>query len=322
MWIAKPITALTQEEKGLWRPIEIHLPLSQTLGWAKAIEAMAGKCYLVFSPDEQVGGIVFTDANPLKQGRHFECINGPSLNWDNPKLAPRQLATFATAVSKLDRRFSSLSMKPRWEGRPSIERLKHLPIPIFRESHAATIVIPIRTSTRDQFLSLSARMRRTLSVSRKASIQTEFRIPSPEELTRFVPAMQAFGQKQGFTVPPLSWFEAISKEHECWMITAHAPDGLGNTSRAQILVCRHGQKAHYLFGYESRSPHLRSSISTSALAQWEAISRCSFSGILDYDLNGYIIDVQPENPYYGVCRFKEQFLGSIIEYVIPEFLIQ
>src|SRR5690606_9161990 len=118
---------------------EPEVPLAQTLVWAEAIDAVHGLAYAVFSPDEGVGGLLFSE-----QGQRFECVNGPLLAWDEPSASPRQLATFAMAVSKLDRRFETLSLRPRWDRSRLAERLSHLPIAPHAIDHAATRLLRLR----------------------------------------------------------------------------------------------------------------------------------------------------------------------------------
>src|SRR5690606_29755863 len=102
--------------------------------------------FLVFSPDEQVGGIVFSTQDPTLRGIRYECVNGPHLDWDHPQLCPRQLATFAMAVSKLSGSFQSLSIRPRWEQRHTANRLRILPISPFNQTHAATLIVALQKS--------------------------------------------------------------------------------------------------------------------------------------------------------------------------------
>ena len=83
-----------------------------------------------------------------------------------------------------------------------------------------------------------------------------------------------------------------------------------------------GTEAHYLFGYEDRVSNLRSAISTSAVAHWEAITQCARMGVRTYDFNGYICEPQPGDPYLGVCQFKKQFAGQVIRYFVPEFRVE
>jgi hypothetical protein len=334
MWIAKPLKALAENEIKMWDEIEKDVPLSQTLDWGYAIETIPyHSVFLVFSPDEKVGGLVFSTIDPHSKNLRFECINGPYLHWDSPKDVPRQLATFAMAVSKLSPNFKSLSMKPRWENHLTSARLKTLPIPPFHQTSAATLIVPLERNKDSLFQSFSPRLKRTLSSAWKRKIKGQWEKLTTDALESFVPKMQVFGKSHGFTVPPIQWFKKLThrainqSSHPItfWIASSHYLDSSSSpelTSCSQVLVCMNRQKAHYLFGYEERHSELKGSISTSATAHWEAMVNCSSAGMDHYDLNGYIIDAQPSNPYYGVCRFKEQFAGTVIKYDVPEFLIE
>src|SRR4051794_445963 len=174
MWVAKSIEALTDTERDAWQKMEVGLPLAQGLCWARATQAVSGRVFLVFSPDEKVGGIVYTVPKAGQRNLHFQCVNGPYFNWDDPHSAPRQLATFAMAVSKLDKQFGSLSIKPRWEADQTDQRLKLLPISIFSETQAATLIIPIQPSREEQIRAFTPRLRRTLSLAWRNQIETKW----------------------------------------------------------------------------------------------------------------------------------------------------
>jgi hypothetical protein len=332
MWIAKPISQLSESEYFQWEQIR-ERPLSQTLAWAKAIDAVSGKAYLVFSPDEKVGGIVFELPKSLGLDHkkvQYECVNGPLLNWDSPDAAPRQLATFALATSKLSPHFQSLSIKPRWTENNFQNRLNLLPLEAAEHSSAATLVLQLKDSKEQQFEALSSRMQRTLTLSWKSSICTKWEKFSPSLLDQFFPAITVFGKTHGFSTPPLRWFQALTQEPKVrssctpsfWLTTSVKKEDGKIQSITQILISQLDNEAHYLFGHETRTEGLRSAISTSATAHWEAITRCATMGMKTYDFNGYIDESSPENPYFGVCEFKKQFLGKIIRYQIPEFRIQ
>lgn len=322
MWIAKPINALSTQEQYIWNEIENILPISQTLGWANAIEALGGRVFLAFSTAEKIGGVVFTQSGRSEEKLHFECINGPHLHWDDPKNVPRQLATFAMAVSKLDPNFGSLILKPRWEEGLLKRRLPLIPIPVYQTSHAATVVIPIQHTHQDQFTALSPRMQRTLKRIEKTNARTFCERVTKNSLSLFIPKLQALGKEQSFTVPPFSWFHTLAQSHELWLIRSKIEAEEGESSECQILILRKENRAYYLFGYENRSRKLRSAMSLSAFAQWAAIKKCAELRVSHYDLNGYVVDALPQHPYYGVCQFKKQFSGAVIKYDIPEFVIQ
>lgn len=322
MWIAKPIRSLSNHEVALWQKIECQVPLSQTLDWARATETLSARSFLIFSPEEKVGGVVFT-----LNGHQYECINGPFLDWDQPNSAPRQLATFAMAVSKLNSSFQSLTLKPRWSPGDLERRQIWLPVETSSRSTAATWKVPIQKTAEDQFELLTPRMRRTLKNGRAHQIQTHWEKLSYLSLSQFVPKMTQFAKSHQFMVPDISWFKTLMLEGpqssiQYWVVTAVKTENEKPVSIAQILVCFFLDEAHYLFGYEERDSSLKSSISTSAAAHWEVLNHCTQAGIKNYDLNGYLIDASQDHPYYGVCRFKEQFSGYPVHYDIPEFLIR
>lgn len=329
MWIAKPVSQLTQNEMASWLALEPLLPLSQKLCWARAIESVQGRSFLVFSPDEKVGGLVFCTAP-----QSFECINGPFLDWDDPATATRQIATFAQAVSRLSPRFQSLTVRPRWSPEQLERRLENLPIAPTQVARAATVVIPIQKDLTEQFNKLSGRLRRTIRVGQRKSIQTCSSLVTPTLLAEFVPKMAQFATSQGFITPPLDWFLQLTKgggaetestgtggSPQFWLISSSYSEAEKIRSLCQILICIEGPSASYLFGYENRAPGIAGSISTSAAAQWEALTICIKEGVHQYDLNGYMPEADSEHPYYGVSQFKKQFNGEVVNYRAPEFVI-
>jgi len=200
MWIAKDIQSLTNQEINLWSSIAKDLPLAQNLSWARAIAALGGKTFLVFSPDEGVGGMVFSTSTDGAQGK-YDCVNGPYLHWDNVQSAPRQLATFIMATAKLSDGFKSLSIKPRWQLGDMERRTSYLPVEVFDRSTTSTLVVPLSPSPEIQFAALAPRMRRTLSICKKEKIQTSWSPFNSDLADQFVVGMSNFGQKKHFTVP-------------------------------------------------------------------------------------------------------------------------
>ena len=323
MWIAKPSFRLTQKEVIQWQEIEANLPLSQRMCWAKAIETVSGKTFLVFDPIEKVGGMVFSPS-PGK----YECINGPHLDWDDPARLPRQLATFAHAVTRLQNGFSELHLAPRWIAQEAAKRLTHTPIEPSEVSKAATLVIDVRNNAADQLRGFSSRLQRTLNRNLKIPYQVETIPCSKENTEGFVCEMVPFARNKGFSVPPLEWFQSLTgstfNSSNFWLTRVWLEQ-----FRCEILFSLEGKKASYLFGFEKREPQADGSVgselgnrlSLSSLAQWETLLFCSSQGIEKYDLNGYVVHAPQSHPYAGVNEFKKQFNGNIIEYWVPHFRI-
>ena len=324
MWIAKPISQITKEEQEIWLSIEADLPLAQTLTWARATQTITDKTFLIFSPDERVGGIVF--CLKQKDGSHYECTNGPHLNWEVPSQSTRQLATFASAVLKIDPHFQSLVMRPRWLKGQLEERKNQLPIPISFQSESATLVIPVQDTPGEQFALLTKRLKRTLNSAWLKKVQSRVEVMDLEHLQSFYPNLKNFSLKRGFVVPPKSWFSALLQNSSqagpnFWLITAGWPDlSSPSASLAQILICERKHVAHYLFGFEIRH-EMPSALSISAIAHWEALLLCQKRQIANYDLNGQVVGADKDHVYFGVSQFKSQFAGKLIEYESPEFVI-
>lgn len=330
MWIAKPLEALTPAEKTAWRQVGASLPLSQRLCWGSAIAAVSGKPYLVFSTEENAGGLVFGSGDG-----QFECVNGPFLAWDDPGRIARQFSTFAMAVSKLDRGFRSLHVRPRWEYATLARRLAALPLEARKIDRAATWRIPLSGSREDWLKSCAPRLRRSLKRSLAYQIEQRCRPLSHAELEGFVPELRKFGGAHGFTVPPLAWFSALLKAGEedgvRFFLISSSLSHQGAGAEAEILVCVKGSEAHYLFGRETRAPAIGSSLSPASLVHWRAFEACVSEGVSVYDMNGYLPDWEKQrtaenqrenpHPYAGVCEFKRQFGGSVLEFAIPEFVI-
>ena len=202
MWIAKPISALSEGEKSLWRFAHrsVRGPLSQTLSWAAASELGTDGSFVVFQPTEGVGGVVFRWRSA--SGKYqYECVNGPLLDWDSKDQAPRQLATFAQAVTQLGN-FESLTIRPRWETQTLESRLENLPVEPFQTDLAATIQIQLSEARPQERLSRAA----LRAEKAGASLERMPLVPGPE-LTALAGRLQSFARANGFSTPPAEWFE-------------------------------------------------------------------------------------------------------------------
>lgn len=313
MWIAKPLHALTPDELEAWRHASAGEPLAQTPGWAQAIHSLKIPAYLILSADEHAGGFVFETAPGA-----YECINGPFLQWDDPEKAPRQLATFAMAATKLGRGFKSLKLRPRWLKGQVDRRIKHLPVAPNTRDLAATLHIPVLPSPDAQQERITSRLRRTLAKAQKAAPRVTWLSMQglPASLIQaFHERLENFASAREFKIPPLAWLSALTRNLPCWK---------GECAGAEILVAEHAGEAHYLFGHSGSDDP---AFSATTLLHWRALDHCRSRGLAYYDLNGYVVDAPETHPYAGVNEFKAQWVlqedlpRAIVEYEVPEFLI-
>lgn len=350
MWIAKPLNALTPSERQQWCEALSHratqgedVPIAQTLRWAEATECLGTPSYLVYSPDENAGGILFEAPSPDTDDDEtpiLYCINGPLIDWKDPDKNTRQLATFAMGASKLSKKLKTLSLQPRWI-EPAIEtptdpRLAEFPVEPTAVNEAATWITPLPPAP-------NARLKRTLKKSREALIETEWfdfstphesdnlKIKLSEKLSGFVSNLEISAEDK-FYAPPLKWFQALinksTSEPLKFYLSRSKHLSLSANSKAvfesiaENFICVYGNTAHYFFGYENRDQTLPKAVSLSAIAHENAMAELLKLGITHYDWNGFIKDCDPTDPYYGVNEFKRQWSGELRTYVIPDFNIE
>ncbi len=203
MWIAKPLNALSPEEIDLCFQRQA-LPLSQTVCWQQATQATGAQSYLVLHTEKLIGGFVHSFDR-----QHFDCVNGPILNWDQPNQIAGELATFAHAVSRLSRSFQSVTLAPRWASEWVPRRLSYLPISPTQIDQASTLIVPVESTTPLQLERTHPRMQRTLSKAQKSGVHVESIDITPTRIEIFAGELAAFGRRKGFYVPPTHWFRTL-----------------------------------------------------------------------------------------------------------------
>jgi hypothetical protein len=326
MWLAKPYRSLSPAEKDAWRIVLRRFgqepgarPLAQEPEWAEAMLSVGAQVYLVFSPDEAVGGVLFSLPGTATT---LETVNGPLLDWDLPSYAARQLATFAQAASKLLGGYSSLVLRPRWEVAQLASRLAGIPVPASSVDQASTILVRPGSPR-------SKRLQRTLERNQEAGVSTAWITPSARDISSFLQAQRAFNKTKGLFCPPDVWFhrliaptpEAQEPGLEFRISRALVPLQ-GESASAELLVVLQGHDAHFLFGYEVRPPSAPGWCSPSAAAHARVLEEIQRLGVRVYDLGGAVRSEDPEHPYAGVTAFKEQFQGEWLDYAVPVLRIE
>ncbi len=315
MWIAKPLSALSTQELANWTEVyqTRSAPIAQSVDWASAIQSTGARVFLVFNPEERAGGVLF------QIDKSLECINGPLLDWQDPQKCMRQFAGFSVAASRLQSRASQIILQPRWSAENSLSWLSNISIEPHSSAAASTMVL----NPSDEQEGFSSRLKRTLKVAEKSGISFQWKkIESDSDLGEFPEKLSAFGKARHFFVPRRRWFAHLIKGPtlKYYLATAdYSQDGAH--ARSEILVAISGREAHYLFGYEDRSPEVRAAISPSAWLHFQASLKVAELGCELYDFNGYIKGVANDDPYAGVCEFKKQFGGEILDYFSPRWII-
>ncbi len=313
MWIAKPLHALSPEEIDLCFQRQA-LPLSQTICWQQASQATGAQSYLVLHTEKLIGGFVHTFDR-----QHFDCVNGPILNWDQPNQITSELATFAHAVSRLSRSFQSVTLAPRWESEWVSQRLSYLPISPTQIDQASTLIVPVESTTPLQLERTHPRMQRTLSKAQKSGVHVESLDITPARIEIFAEELASFGRRKGFYVPPTHWLKTLVLNSPRLDVSFRLFRSTFGKNYTQVLIALTPQTCIYLFGYDFRADD--HSPSTSASAHFQVLENCRDLKVPAYDLNGFTDSRDLNHPYVGVSQFKSQFGGQEVRWVSPKFHI-
>ncbi len=132
-----------------------------------------------------------------------------------------------------------------------------------------------------------------------------------EGLDDFSALMDETGRRDGFVPRNRTYFENMLKNlgEYARLYMCYLPDG---TPVSGAMAIHYGDKVWYLYGASS-SEHRE--YMPNYLMQWEMIRWAVSLGCRIYDFRGVSGDLSPENPLYGLYRFKKGFGGDFIEFI-------
>ncbi|MFP4697236.1 MAG: lipid II:glycine glycyltransferase FemX [Eubacteriales bacterium] len=87
------------------------------------------------------------------------------------------------------------------------------------------------------------------------------------------------------------------------------PEGINVSGTILLLTAK---RAWYLYG---ASDNIYRNLMPNYLIQWEMIQYAMEKGCNIYDFRGISGDLNPDNPLYGLYRFKKGFNGDFVEYI-------
>ena len=137
------------------------------------------------------------------------------------------------------------------------------------------------------------------------------RVCGREMVPAFSELMLTTGVRDGFVTRKSEYFEAMLDnlgEH-CRLYMAFDPE---NTPIAGTLAIHYGDKVWYLYGASSNEHR---NLMPNYLLQWRMIQWAVETGCRVYDFRGVSGDVSPDNPLYGLYRFKQGFGGDFTEFI-------
>lgn len=170
--------------------------------------------------------------------------------------------------------------------------------------------LPISGKSEEEILSgFESKTRYNLRLSVRKGVTV--RQGSRDELPRFYEIMKETGTRDHFAIRPLSYFEKMydlmSPKYLRFYVAEHEGDIIAAT-----IAIYYGDKVWYLYGASSNS---KRNVMPNYQLQWEMIKWAKEMDCRIYDFRGVSGDLSPENPLYGLYRFKKGFNGELVEFV-------
>ncbi|MBQ7799509.1 MAG: peptidoglycan bridge formation glycyltransferase FemA/FemB family protein [Oscillospiraceae bacterium] len=169
--------------------------------------------------------------------------------------------------------------------------------------------LDVKGKTIDELMAaFHSKTRYNIRVAQKNGV--EVKIVGKEEAKTFYEIMLETGMRDNFVTRPLSYFETML-------------DSLGENARlymayyegkaiAGTLAAQYGNKVWYLYGASSNAYR---NVMPNYLLQLEMIRWAVDAGCDIYDFRGVSGDLSPENPLYGLYKFKKGFSGELTEFI-------
>ena len=138
----------------------------------------------------------------------------------------------------------------------------------------------------------------------------EVKIVGKEMAKTFYEIMLETGMRDNFVTRPLSYFENMLEymgENARLYMAYYEGNPIAGT-----LAIRYGNKVWYLYGASSNAYR---NVMPNYLLQLEMIRWAVDTGCEIYDFRGVSGDLTPENPLYGLYKFKKGFSGELTEFI-------
>ena len=169
--------------------------------------------------------------------------------------------------------------------------------------------LDVKNKTIDELMAaFHSKTRYNIRVAQKNGV--EVKIGTKADAKIFYEIMLETGMRDNFVTRPLPYFESML-------------DYLGENARlymayyngnpiAGTLAVRYGNKVWYLYGASSNAYR---NVMPNYLLQLEMIRWAVDTGCDIYDFRGVSGDLSPENPLYGLYKFKKGFSGELVEFI-------
>lgn len=131
------------------------------------------------------------------------------------------------------------------------------------------------------------------------------------DLPAFHEIMKVTGVRDHFSIRPLEYFERMYDVMSDKYLRLYCAELDGKMIAATIAIY-YGDKVWYLYGASSNEHRnvMPNYLLQEAMIKWALEMKCRI-----YDFRGVSGDMNPDNPLYGLYRFKSGFSGELVQFV-------
>jgi lipid II:glycine glycyltransferase (peptidoglycan interpeptide bridge formation enzyme) len=170
--------------------------------------------------------------------------------------------------------------------------------------------LPLDKSLDDIFASFHEKTRYNIRLSSRKGVTVKE--GTREDLKPFYDILQETCIRDKFLVRGFDYFEALWEELvEKGFAKLFMAEYEGKYI-AGTLAFIFGDKAWYIYGASSNEHR---NVMPNYALQWEMIKWAKKNGCTMYDFRGVSGDLSPDNPLYGLYRFKKGFNGDFTEFI-------
>lgn len=173
------------------------------------------------------------------------------------------------------------------------------------------MTLDLRPSLETLLSNMKSKTRYNIRYAERKGVRV-FIAKEKKQMGIFYTILQETAQRDGFSIRPLSYFEALWDnlvQNKLAQVFLTYQEG---TPLSGALLFRLGKRAWYVYG---ASTNENRNLQAAHLIQWEMIKWAKSQGCLVYDFRGVSGDLNPEHHLYGLYRFKDGFGATLVEYV-------
>lgn len=170
--------------------------------------------------------------------------------------------------------------------------------------------LDIKNRTKEEiFENFSSKTKYNIRLAGRKGVVVRVGADNGHDLEEFVRLMKITGERDGFSTRSIVYFRRLlSGLGGCARLYVAELDG---KIIAGTIAIQYGNKTWYLYGVSDNESR---NVMPNHLLQWEMIGWAVDSGSEIFDFRGVSGDLSPENPLYGLYRFKKGFGGEFTEF--------